>query len=558
MYKYIENNFWKIALLQTLLLLIITGLVGVGTLPAEAGWVSFGIVSALILISPIFYGALFTIIGIPFYIILPNPWLVELTMWRPLFAVLFLCWFAHFIWQVIQKSKTRQPQKATNSFKSWKVYLKQFDDWINPWDKFIALFLFIALISLVFARFQVYGFKQLLFIVNILLLYWVVSRATVSTQQFLLLRKTVLGSLLVITALGFLQYLLTFFSEPYYFWQYWALMISKAYYGVPLAEVLIYSNSWFTSGTGVKALRMFGVLQDTHAFGILAVFALGLSTSYLKVQSSLTANTVWVRFKNFVVAQRKIVWLAILLSSLAVVLSGTRGIWIGMLPVSILCLMFLYFKLQQRNIKLLLIAQGLVVFWLVVSPLLTLTFNWVRSFDVDDSLLKRASSIYDLSESSNVGRLQIWQESISFAVQNPLGTGYGNFITSVVDNIPPSVSFESVADDVNKTYNLPQKYITAHNLYLHLLVELGVIGLAGFAAIVITVLGVIWRLIKYGQDSGTVLIALSLAFSMLWLLSYGFFDLTILNDRVLMFTVLLLTLLGFLQKPLSKQNENLD
>ncbi|HMQ01947.1 MAG TPA: hypothetical protein PKD79_02670, partial [Candidatus Doudnabacteria bacterium] len=128
---------------------------------------------------------------------------------------------------------------------------------------------------------------------------------------------------------------------------------------------------------------------------------------------------------------------------------------------------------------------------------------------------------------------------------NPLGTGYGNFITSIVD-APPGLSFEEVSDEKNLRYNLPQKFVTAHSLYLHLLVELGLLGLLIFILFWREVGKQLWQAVSESQFMFTSLnlFFVASAVALVWLLAYGLFDVTILNERVLLYTMALLALLN--------------
>ncbi|HAG27785.1 TPA: hypothetical protein DCG61_03325, partial [Patescibacteria group bacterium] len=131
------------------------------------------------------------------------------------------------------------------------------------------------------------------------------------------------------------------------------------------------------------------------------------------------------------------------------------------------------------------------------------------------------------------------------SVQNPLGTGYGNFITSIVD-VKEGASFEEVSSDVNLYYNLPQKFVTAHSLYLHILVEIGILGIILFAIFWWHVAKQIWSAIIESEFaySKLNLFFVSTAIILLWLLAYGLFDVTILNERVLLYLMAILALLN--------------
>ncbi len=135
---------------------------------------------------------------------------------------------------------------------------------------------------------------------------------------------------------------------------------------------------------------------------------------------------------------------------------------------------------------------------------------------------------------------------MDYAIHHPLGTGYGNFISSITDT--KNESFERVAEQKNLRFNLPQKFITAHSLYLHLLVELGLLGLMAFGAIWLGFFKKVWtylRSVKFeSADQSQLLLNIGLA--LIWLLAYGLFDVTILNERVLLYLMALMAVVNFL------------
>ncbi|HMR55570.1 MAG TPA: O-antigen ligase family protein, partial [Candidatus Doudnabacteria bacterium] len=233
------------------------------------------------------------------------------------------------------------------------------------------------------------------------------------------------------------------------------------------------------------------------------------------------------------------------LIAFAIITSGTRGIWVAMIfPVA--ATMILIYKFKARLLGALpLLSYTIIIILFLISPWITASFNWVRAVAQDDNILRRVASVYDLREASNVGRLEIWQESLKFSLRNPVGTGYGNFITSIVE-VKEGASFEEVSNDVNLYYNLPQKFVTAHSLYLHILVEIGILGIILFAIFWWSVAKQIWQALVEAEFvyNSLNLFFVSIAIVLLWLLAYGLFDVTILNERVLLYLMIILALLN--------------
>lgn len=538
-----QKVIWALVLWQ----FISVGLMAVGTWPVEVAIVNTLLLAIFILLATPFHSSLLLIVSIPFFVVLPNPVLANLPMWRPLFVWLFVIWLARLLinqraWLLkffaIKRWNSGQPMSGARLREITTQALKRINSRLRPWDKVAVLFLILAFCSLLIARFPIHGLKQIIFLINAYLLYIVIVNVVTDESKLKEIIRYSRYSLIIIVALGFLQYFSTLFSVPYYFWQYWATMVSSLYYGVPLGNVLAYSNSWLSGSGGDQALRMFGILPDTHAFGVMCIFLLAYLVPFVNRAKS-------------VIATRKYWLVGIFLAGFGVMASGTRGVWLSMLiPIGVSVLAY-FFNFLKPYFKNMLIVYAIIVGLFIVSPLISKGLNFIRTYDVQDNFLDRASSIYDLTESSNVGRLEIWKSSVGFAAMHPFGVGYGNFITSIVTNIPENSTFEEVSGMKNLKYNLPQGFITAHSLYLHLLVELGFAGLLAFILYWWEYFEGLWRFVKkHASTSGgmslytSLVVSLGLAF--IWILSYGLFDVTILNDRVLQYLFVSIAISGLI------------
>lgn len=534
----------KIICAITLWQFISVGLMAVGTWPKEVAIVNTILLGIFIIFAKPFHSVLLLVLSIPFFVVLPNPLIANLPMWRPLFAFLFAVWFIRVLiaqraWLLkffsIKRWYSQEAMTGTRLLETVKHSIQRINSRLRPWDKVAMLFLILALCSLLIAKFPIHGLKQILFLINIYLLYIVIVNVFTDEIKIKELVRYTRYSLLIMVALGFVQYFSTLFALPYYFWQYWAIMVSGLYYGMPLANVLAYSNSWFSASGGAQALRMFGVLPDTHAFGVMCIFLLAYLMPFVTRAKTVATNKKY--------------WFAgIFLASFGVMASGTRGVWASMLiPIAIAAVAYFrgFLKPYFKNI---LIVYAVILGLFIISPFISQGLNFVRTYDTNDNFLNRASSIYDLSESSNVGRIEIWKHSVSFAAVHPFGAGYGNFITSLIEQIPEDATYEQLSSMKNLRYNLPAGFITAHSLYLQLLVELGFAGLLAFALYWWEYFEQLWQFIKKHGASITLYSSLvvSLGLAFIWILAYGLFDVTILNDRVLQYLFVSIAISGLI------------
>ncbi len=246
---------------------------------------------------------------------------------------------------------------------------------------------------------------------------------------------------------------------------------------------------------------------------------------------------------------KKWLWSGIRFASLGLILSGTRAVWVGMLAPFV-AIIWAYGKGFQRHLAKKFIWPFIIIFVLfAASPLINLGFNYLRINAFKEEFLSRAQSIYDLQESSNIGRLKIWKESLAFAAKHPFGVGFGNFITSL-DNSGQEKTYQDLAGEVNERYNLPQRYVSAHNLYLQVLVETGIVGFLLFCGFWLVMIRAFWRFLmhyKNVEDFLVYFVAQALLM-VLWVLGAAFFDITLFNDKVLMFFFLNIGLAGLIVK----------
>jgi O-antigen ligase len=494
-------------------------LVGVGVWPQTAAWFSLAAAALFILLADPYEALLLAVVSIPFYLVVPNPYFDSFPAWRLAFAWLFGIWFL--------KTLVRE-WRAGNLKAGARAVMGRF----MTWDKYLFLFGLLAWVSILLARFPGQSLKQVLFIVNVGFLYIVLINVVTTKERLLGLIKAAAASFGFIVLLGYVQFISTLFANQYYFWQYWALLVSKAYYGLGLANVLIYSNSWFSYTGGQSTLRMFSIMPDSHSFAVVCAFLLAFLTAFLSLPGSRRRSIF--------------LWISIVLTCWALILSGTRGVWVGMLAPVVISI-FLFAKNTARwQAKKFLAVAIVVVLVFVGSPLLSQGLSLIRSGLGGGNYLDRVGSIYDLEEQSNAGRLVIWKDSLNYALRHPLGVGYGNFIVSLVHEISPADKFEDLAAKKNLRYNLPQKFVTAHSLYLNILVELGLAGIIVFGILCLSYILVGWKFIQqHGAEKNIFSgMAVSGSLVLLWLLAYGVFDLTLFNDKVLAYSFITLGICG--------------
>ena len=196
--------------------------------------------------------------------------------------------------------------------------------------------------------------------------------------------------------------------------------------------------------SGTTLLRASGIFPDPHMFSYYMgmAFPLALFLAYSETK------------------QRRF-WLAVsALLFLADLFSFSRGGYVGLLlGVGVLILSFWHGFSFWRTRQWGFFALGTLV---LVVALFGTPFG------------ARLTSIFSQGDGSNVERLRLWKEAVVHITERPLlGVGVGNYPLLVKPGAP---------------YREP---IYAHNLYLDLALEVGIVGLLFFCA---TLLSVFWRL----------------------------------------------------------------
>jgi O-antigen ligase len=451
---------------------------------------------------------LLVIVGLPFYLALPNARFDSLSAWRVAVIIVFIAW-------LIRVKAWRKP------FLTKRFWLELFAG-LPKWDKHLLIYAVAAAITIAFEPFRGVGLFKLMFFANAYGLYLLILAVASGPQKIKGLLTAFFASSATIVIIGYIQYAATFFSSTYNFWQYWATVISRNYYGSALSNSLVYSNSWFSfNAGGPPTLRMFSILPDSHAFALVAMISCVPALALLVQSKSKTKKVFY--------------WIYIFFASAAIELSGTRGAWVGALGPLVIGLYLLYgYRSHSKIIWRSLASVLLMSIIIMLSPFVQKGVSLLdRNYNSGNDLL-RAESIYDLQETSNAGRIAIWKHTLAFDLRHPIvGSGLGNFVITLV---PGTSDYNAAADQNQKAFNLPARYITAHDLYLDVLTETGLLGLVPFILYLFYIGKSLWFSAR--KNNSQYLTASLLMF--FWIFGYSFFDGTLINDRVLLYFLIMI------------------
>ncbi|MCK5085442.1 O-antigen ligase family protein, partial [Candidatus Parcubacteria bacterium] len=348
---------------------------------------------------------------------------------------------------------------------------------------------------------------------------------------------------MIIVFIGYFQFVLTFFITLSQFWYFWTDNVIKAFYGQNLSHLLSYSNTWFSYYKSLPpTLRMFSVLPDSHSFAMIIIISTPVILSSLFF---------------YMGKKKKYMSIALIFFLLAIFFSGSRGAWVGSIfALAAGLFLFLFSSIRTKNnsrsekirlailefVKLLkskvgfnfniennskyyskLIAFSVLLFF-VLMPVSSLILKQNQetqimrsniSLSEEDksnfSMFERAFSITDFSETSNKGRLQIWQETLVSINEKPFfGVGIGNFNYVLGEN---SAALK--------------KGSSAHSIYFDIAAEIGIFGLIIFLFLIMEILKMAYTLYFKMEKKYLKIFAGSFFVYFTWICAYSLFDVVI-------------------------------
>ncbi|MBI2065399.1 MAG: O-antigen ligase family protein [Candidatus Yanofskybacteria bacterium] len=349
----------------------------------------------------------------------------------------------------------------------------------------VALLVF-AVLSIIPATDKVSAITRVIYFINLSLAGMVIYYLAGVKKDFAVrLVKNITIPVIIVIVAGFIQLISTYFIDIYQFMRIWGEGIQMRQFGVLWSEIAVrIGNTWFAYYGPQLSLRVFSLFPDSHSFpqfvllGLPALFAVSL----LKITNyELRITNLKDMIKTR--ANMRILWIPA--AFLIAILSGTRGIWaasVGVLVIIAGVICWMHRSKAGKNHKNIFkyISSYMLVFFLLftiaypifVSPQFLLSKGDWGLFG------ERIKSIIDFGETSNSQRIEIWKASLESIRERPLlGVGIGNF---------PVV--------LDQRIFLARAGSSAHNIYLHIAAEMGIL------ALIITV-WFLWLVFKKSYDN---------------------------------------------------------
>lgn len=352
----------------------------------------------------------------------------------------------------------------------------------------LLTFLLVAILSILWSENEAFALRKSIFLFNFLPLFFVLTDifAREERARQVVARAVVLGA----TALGGVAILL--FGAQFVFGVGTMVTLHASllpwFLGGTFGDAVVTHSSFLVNISGVTFLRATGVFPDPH----MLAFFMGMTAPL-----ALALSFMQPRYASFY----RIAFGVLLIADL---LTFSRGGYIGLLCGGLLFLIVARKTLFSPGTVKRALFVALLFFVLVVTP-------------IGD----RLGSSFSSADGSNQERLRLWREGVALILERPLlGLGLGNYPLRV------------------KPSALYREPIYAHNLYLDIALELGLIGLTAFLLAVLA--PGIYLLKRWKKDHNPLAVATGI--SLIIFLAHAFFETPLFSVHILPLLLLLLTL----------------
>jgi len=360
----------------------------------------------------------------------------------------------------------------------------------------IGLFLFLILVcfSLINAENTFWGLRKIVFFISVFPLYLLTIILVDSLEKVKKIVQVLFVGAGLLSLVGLIQFLGQFIFRLERVYGFWAVNILPVFSGFNLGAMILAYPSWLVNISGQTIMRAFSFFSDPHMFS----FYLGLTLPFVVIFfrdkiSKLLISSYFVIF-------------------IALCLTFTRGAYLAVIVTFLVLSILLWWFLKQKRLALLFILSLLILI--------------IPGTPISDRLY----SSFDLDEGSNMGRLEMWQQAGQVGLGNFwTGVGLGNY----------SLEVNSALD-----YRNP---VTAHNLYLDIFSEMGIITLIVLLTLILGTIYYLFKLIRSEEDNKKYL-AVALIGSLVYFLTHSFFETAIYQPSILALLMIILGLSTYVIK----------
>ncbi|HZZ99530.1 MAG TPA: O-antigen ligase family protein [Candidatus Paceibacterota bacterium] len=502
--------------------MVLVILVALGLLPRTVVLWDAAVLAIYLIAVPLDEGLIFFIRSIPLFIAIPfTASFDNFNMWRIFALILFIKWFVGAEARVYLKETYRKFFRTPwQAIKENKLFFS---------FKLLGL---LALLSLIMAPDKAAGIKRIIFFINAGVIGWVIWEYGRRSKDFLLRAvKNITIPVIIVTLVGLIQLLSTYFMDIYQFMRLWGEGIDLRLFGATWSYIAVHvGNTWFAYFGDQLSLRVFSLFPDSHSFPIFLLLGLPAFFAWTLQKPLAKSESLKAMFHT----RGKIAVLWIPLIFLMAILSGTRGIWAGAVAALVWAgLVWLFMRQKKvssaaRN-SFAYLTSYLAIFFLLFMVALPIFASPQFLVSKNNSLLleHRLASIVDFGETSNSQRLEIWKDSLTSIIHKPiLGVGIGNFPVVLGQNI-----------------ELAKAGSSAHNIYLHIAAEMGILALLVALCVIWLIIRQTYRFATSAQTESDRGYAAGLLITIPWVFAYLMTDVALFDERALLLFVVTLGLL---------------
>jgi O-antigen ligase len=304
-------------------------------------------------------------------------------------------------------------------------------------------FLFLSTLSLVNAHEVSWGLRKLLFLFSFFPLYFVLTAVVNTHEKIVRLTKYIVFGSFALAIVGIVQFLLQFVFPLDALFRFWTHNILTLFLGSNFAQSVADYPSIFVNIGGHTLMRAVAIFPDPHMLsfylGITAPLAIGLAlaTPHKKLFFFIIALTIF----------------------LANLLTFSRGGYLGIISG-------LLFVLINRDCR---AALAMTALSIRTKKIILASLLGCALIIFASPIGTRLTSSFNTKEGSNQGRIAMWRAATDIIIEHPLlGVGLGNYSLA----IKPSANYRDP--------------IYAHNLFLDIAAETGVINAFVLIALILT------------------------------------------------------------------------
>lgn len=306
----------------------------------------------------------------------------------------------------------------------------------------IICFLLLTLFSILFSSNTWWSFRKILFWASIFPLYFFASSVLNSFNRKISAVTALLAGSTILAWIAIIQFSAQFFFGINGVYTFLAKNITPFFLGKSFSQTVLAYPSWLVSAGGENYMRAVAIFPDPHMlsyyFGLLIPWSIALANTKEKYRGFFLFSAA-----SMIIAD---------------LMTFTRGGYLALIAGALIALPLVS---KKNTLKILL---GVL--------LLFASFKIVPNSPVSDRLV----SSFDAQEGSNQARLSNWEQAISIITKNPFGVGIGAYSLKV----KPDAQY--------------REPIYAHNAYLDIAAELGIVSLFIFIAILLLTLRSFWNL----------------------------------------------------------------